>query len=66
MDPSIMQHYQSMLLQTATVAQANFATVNQLSQLAYLQERNMVNLPEALGVREVASQSVPAGPKVNA
>lgn len=46
----------------ANVAQANFVTINKALDYAFMEERNMVSLPEALGAREVGSKSVPAGP----
>ena len=54
------------LAATADAAHENFVTVQKIVDYSYLQERNMVSLPEALGAREVGSKSVPAGPTVPA
>lgn len=53
----------AMVAGVGVVAQQNFVNLTQLANLAFLQERNMVSLPESLGAREVGSQTVPAGPK---
>lgn len=54
-----------MLQQTANVAQNNFVTTQKLLELDFLEQRRILTLDESVGVREVASQTVPAGPKVN-
>ncbi len=47
---------------TAAVAQANFVTVNKALDFDFIEGKRMVTLPEAVGIREVASKQVPAGP----
>jgi len=47
---------------TATVAQNNFVTVNKALDYDFIEGKRIVGLTEAVGVREVASKSVPAGP----
>lgn len=50
------------LSQIGRIAQANFVTVQKVIDYAYLEDRNMVSLAEAVGVREVSSRVTPAGP----
>ena len=38
------------------------ATVSKAADYRYLQDMNMVSLPEAMGAREVGSEKNPAGP----
>lgn len=45
------------------VAHENFVKVTHFSDVDYMEGKRMVGLTEAVGVREVASKSVPAGPK---
>ena len=47
---------------TATVAQNNMVTVNKSLDYDFIEGKRIVGLAEAVGVREVASKSVPAGP----
>ena len=51
---------------TAVVAQNNFVTVNKALDYDFIEGKRMVGLTEAVGVREVASKKVPAGPSVPA
>lgn len=44
------------------VAHENFVTVNKALDLDFMEGKRMVGLTEAVGVREIASKSVPAGP----
>jgi hypothetical protein len=60
--PQFSEQAANTLLQIGNVAQANFVTVNKIIDYDYLECKNMVSLTEALGAREVASKSVPAGP----
>lgn len=46
----------------AQVAQANFVTVNKVVDYDFMEGKRMIGLDEAVGVREVASKNVPAGP----
>jgi len=50
------------LTQTGIIAQNNFVGFQKLADYDYLENKRMVTLDEAVGVREVASKSVPAGP----
>lgn len=50
------------LQQTGIVAQNNFVTAQKLLELDFLEQRRMITLEEGVGVREVASKQVPAGP----
>lgn len=52
------------LSNTGVVAQNNFVTVNKAQDYDFLEGKRMVGLTEAVGVREVASKQVPAGPSV--
>lgn len=38
------------------------ATVSKAADYQYLQDKNMVSLPESLGAREIASEKNPGGP----
>jgi len=60
--PQFSEQAANTLLQIGNVAQANFVTVNKVLDYDYLEGKAMVSLAEALGAREVASKSVPAGP----
>ena len=42
--------------------QADRTTVSKASDYAYLQDKDLVSLAEAVGVREVSSRVNPAGP----
>lgn len=50
---------------TAVVAQNNFVTVNKAMDYDFLEGKRIVDLVEGVGVREVASKHVPAGPTSN-
>lgn len=50
------------LTQTGIIAQNNFVGFQKLADYDYLENKRMVTLDEAVGVREVASKTVPAGP----
>ena len=47
---------------TAAVAQNNFVTVNKALDYDFVEGKRVVDLVEALGGREIASKTVPAGP----
>jgi hypothetical protein len=51
---------------SSVVAQNNFITVNKALDYDFIEGKRMVTLEEAVGVREVGSKSVPAGPSVPA
>lgn len=57
-------HEQNMaaLSQTGIIAQNNFVMTAKAQDLDYLEGKRLVSLEEAVGVREIASKSVPAGP----
>lgn len=57
-------HEQNMaqLAQSGIIAQNNFITVSKAQDLDYLEGKRLVSLEEAIGVREVASKTTPAGP----
>ena len=48
--------------QSGQIAQNNFITTTKAQDLDYLEGKRIVSLEEAIGVREVASKEVPAGP----
>lgn len=50
------------LQQSGIIAQNNFITTTKAQDLDYLEGKRLVSLEEAVGVREVASKNVPAGP----
>ena len=50
------------LMQTGVVAQNNFVTVTKAQDYDYLENKRMVTLDEAVGIREVQSQVNPGGP----
>ncbi len=56
----------STLLQLGNIAQANMITVSKVVDFDYLENKRMVTLDEAVGVREVSSKRVPAGPESGA
>ena len=53
------------LSQSAVIAQNNFITVSKAQDYDYLEGKRVITLEEAVGVREVSSKSVPAGPTSN-
>jgi hypothetical protein len=52
----------TMMAQSGLVAQNNFITVQKVVDYDYLENKRMVTLDEAVGVREIGSKQVPAGP----
>lgn len=50
------------LAQTGLIAQNNFVTINKALDYDFMEQRRIISLEEAVGVREVSSKSVPAGP----
>lgn len=50
------------LMQIGNVAQANFTTIAKAQDYDYLENKRMVTLDEAVGIREVQSQVNPGGP----
>jgi hypothetical protein len=59
---NVANHMLTQLMQSGTVAQNNFITVQKIVDYDYLENKRMVTLDEAVGIREVASQQTPAGP----
>ena len=57
-------HDQNMAAMGQSMAQfqGNAVTVSKATDYAYLQDKDLVSLTEAVGVREVASRVNPAGP----
>ena len=51
------------LAQTGNVAQNNFVTIAKAFDYDYLENKRMVTLDEAVGIREVQSEYNPGGPK---
>lgn len=51
---------------SSVIAQNNFITVNKALDYDFIEGKRMITLEEAVGVREVSSKSVPAGPSVPA
>ena len=51
------------LSNSSVVAQNNFITVSKFADYDFMENRRMIDLAEAVGVREVASKRVPAGPE---
>jgi len=52
------------LSNTGVVAQNNFVTVSKALDYDFIEGKRIVTLDEAVGVREVSSKKVPAGPSV--
>lgn len=50
--------------QTGIIAQNNFVTTTKAQDFDYLEGKRIVSLEEAIGVREVSSRQVPAGPEL--
>lgn len=50
------------IAQSGAIAQNNFITVQKALDYDFMENRRIITLDEAVGVREVASKSVPAGP----
>ena len=62
MDPAVAAMMTQQLTQTGIIAQNNFVTVQKVVDYDYLENKRMVTLDEAIGVREVSSKQSPAGP----
>ena len=59
---NVANHMLTQLMQTGAIAQNNFVTLQKVNDYDFLENKRMVTLDEAIGVREVASKNVPAGP----
>ncbi len=62
MSPNVANHMLTQLMQSGTVAQNNFITVQKALDYDYLENKRMVTLDEAVGIREVQSKVNPGGP----
>ena len=64
-DQAVQAHEQNMaaLAQVGVVAQQHFTNFAKLADYDYLEGHRLVGLTEAMGVREVSSKKVPAGPE---
>jgi len=62
MDPTVASLMTQQLTQTGIIAQNNFVTTTKLSDLDYLEQKRIVSLDEAIGVREVSATNSPGGP----
>jgi len=62
MDECFCKLLHEQLAQSGLVAQNNFITVQKVIDYDYLENKRIVTLDEAIGVREVSSKVVPAGP----
>jgi len=59
---NLIEQGMGQLSQTGVIAQNNFVTVQKALDYDFMENRRIITLDEAVGVREVASKSVPAGP----
>lgn len=59
---NVANHMLTQLMQSGTVAQNNFITVAKVVDYDYLENKRMVTLDEAVGIREVQSKVNPGGP----
>ena len=59
---NVSNHMLTQLMQSGTVAQNNFITVQKVVDYDYLENKRMVTLDEAVGIREVQSKVNPGGP----
>ena len=50
------------MAQSMSMFMADKVTISKATDYAYLQDKDLVSLAEAVGVREVASQVNPSGP----
>lgn len=62
MDPAVSGQLMAQLMQSGNIAQNNFITVTKAQDYDYMENKRMVTLDEAVGVREVASEKNPGGP----
>ena len=63
-DQAVQAHEQNMaaLAQVGVALQHHFASYQKVLDLDYAEGKRIVGMVEAMGVREVASKTVPAGP----
>lgn len=62
MDTACASLLTTQLMQSGNVAQNNFITVAKAADYDYFENKRMVTLDEAVGIREVQSQVNPGGP----
>lgn len=64
-DQAAQAHEQNMaaLMQTGVVAQNHFVGFTKLADYDYLEGHRLIGNTEAMGIREVSSKTVPAGPE---
>lgn len=62
MDQELSKLLMGQLAQSGNVAQNNFITVTKALDYDFMENKRIVTLDEAVGVREVSSQVTPAGP----
>lgn len=62
MDTAVASLMTQQLTQTGVIAQNNFVTVQKVVDYDYLENKRMVTLDEAVGIREVAAKTTPGGP----
>jgi hypothetical protein len=63
MDECICKLLTGRLGDSGQIAQNNFITLQKVVDYDYLENKRIVTLDEAIGVREVSSKVVPAGPQ---
>lgn len=62
MEPAVAALMVQQLTQSGIIAQNNFIGVQKVVDYDYLENKRMVTLDEAIGVREVSSKVTPGGP----
>lgn len=62
MDPEYAKLLAGQLAQTGNIAQNNFVTVQKALDFDFMENKRIVTLDEAVGVREVSSNVSPGGP----
>lgn len=62
LSPSTAELLQAQMFKMSEVAQANFITVNKAIDYDFMENKRMVTLDEAVGVREVQAAQTPGGP----
>lgn len=59
---ALLEQSMAQIGQTGVIAQNNFVTTTKAQDLDYIEGKRIISNEEAMGIREVASKSVPAGP----
>lgn len=60
--PNVANHLLTKLVDSGNIAQNNFITVQKVADYDYFENKRMVTLDEAVGIREVQSKVNPGGP----